>query len=137
MRFHAMAAVSALGFLIFVDPAAADKCADAQDQATMNQCADNAYKASDAKLNKVYKQITGRLKDDHDTAKLLVTAQKAWIAFRDAECGFASAGVAGRSIQPMVRAQCLDSVTQDRIKSLNTYLNCEEGAMSCPVPPAD
>jgi uncharacterized protein YecT (DUF1311 family) len=133
-----MAAVSALGFLIFVDPAAAvDKCADAQDQATMNQCADKAYKASDAKLNKVYKQITGRLKDDHDTAKLLVTAQKAWIAFRDAECGFASAGVAGGRIQPMVRAQCLDGVTQDRIKSLNTYLNCEEGDMSCPVPPAD
>ncbi|WP_260694174.1 lysozyme inhibitor LprI family protein [Rhizobium laguerreae] len=35
-------------------------------------------------MNRVYKEIEGRLKDDADTTKLLVATQKAWIAFRDA-----------------------------------------------------
>jgi uncharacterized protein YecT (DUF1311 family) len=138
MRFSVAATFSALGLLALVtSAAAADNCADAQDQATMNQCADKAYKASDAKLNKLYRQITGRLKDDRDAAKLLVAAQKAWIAFRDAECKFSSSGATGGSIYPMTLAQCLDGVTQDRIKSLQAYLNCPEGDTSCPVPAAN
>jgi uncharacterized protein YecT (DUF1311 family) len=135
MRFPFAGALAALGVLAFVNTAAAaDKCAGAEDQATMTQCAGDAYKASDAKLNKLYRQITGRLKDDQDTTKLLVAAQKAWIAFRDAECKFSSSRATGGSIYPMVLAQCLDGATQARIKSLNTYLNCQEGDMGCPVP---
>ena len=61
-------------------------------QAELNECYGNAYKKADAELNILYGQITARLKDDKATAKLLVAAQRAWVAFRDAECNFLRPG---------------------------------------------
>jgi uncharacterized protein YecT (DUF1311 family) len=112
----------------------ATDCDNAADQATLNACADKALKASDAELNTVYKQITHRLADDPDTTKQLVAAQRAWIAFRDAQCTFASSGTSGGSAYPMVHAMCLDDLTRGRVDQLKTLLTCEEGDMSCPVP---
>lgn len=113
---------------------AADDCANAQDQSTMDICAGEAYKKSDRQLNDLYKKIEARLKDDAATTKLLVTAQRAWVAFRDAECAFSSSGVSGGSVYPMIHSMCLDGLTQARAKDLQAYLACEEGDMSCPVP---
>ncbi|NEV15157.1 urease-associated protein [Rhizobium sp. SEMIA 4088] len=100
----------------------------------MNECADKSFKKSDADLNGVYKQIEQRLKDNADTKKLLVTAQRAWVAFRDAECTFQTSGSSQSSIYPMVYSMCLDTVTQSRVRTLEAYLNCAEGDTSCPVP---
>ncbi len=111
-------------------------CDSMSNQNAMNQCFSNEYKNSDAELNKLYKEIRSRLKDDADTAKLLVSAQKAWIAYRDAECVFTSAASAGGSIYPMIVSQCRDGITRKRIKDFKGYLSCEEGDMSCPVPAA-
>ncbi|MFJ2323694.1 lysozyme inhibitor LprI family protein [Pseudomonas sp. NPDC087817] len=115
--------------------AAAD-CANASDQATMNQCAGQDYKAADNELNAVYKQIKERLKDNAEATKLLVDAQRAWIGFRDAECTFSSSGVTGGSVYPLVYSSCLTGVTKVRVEALKQYLKCEEGDMSCPVPGA-
>ena len=49
---------------------AAVDCANASDQATMNQCAGQDFKAADKELNTVYQQITARLKDNPDGKKL-------------------------------------------------------------------
>lgn len=117
--------------------ARADDCVNTQDQATMNECADQSLRESDAELNSVYKQVEQRLKDNPDTIKLLVSAQRSWVAFRDAECTFSSSRVAGGSVYPMVYSTCLDRLTQSRTKELKAYLKCEEGDMSCPVPAAD
>jgi uncharacterized protein YecT (DUF1311 family) len=111
----------------------ADDCPE-QNQNGLNRCAEDAYKKADAALNGVYRQITQRLKDDAETAKLLVGAQKAWIAFRDAECTFANSSNAGGSIYPMVYSGCLSRLTKARTKELAGYLNCAEGDMGCPVP---
>ena len=100
----------------------------------MNQCAAKALKAADATLNADYREIEKRLTDDPDARKLLVASQRAWIGFRDAECAFQSSGVAGGSIQPMIHAGCLETLTNARIADFKTYLSCEEGDMSCPVP---
>ncbi|WP_048645689.1 lysozyme inhibitor LprI family protein [Nitratireductor soli] len=116
---------------------AEQNCGDLTNQTDMNICAGKAYKASDAELNKVYRKIQARLKDDADTAKLLVSTQKAWIGFRDAECKFSSSGVEGGSVYPFVSSSCLDAMTKSRIEDLKVYLDCEEGDMSCPVPAAD
>lgn len=115
-------------------PAFAADCSKATDQASLNRCADQNYKAVDARLNATYRQITARLKDDPEKTKLLVSAQKAWIAFRDAECRFAASGVEGGSIHPMTVSDCLASLTGNRIEALKGYLSCEEGDLSCPVP---
>lgn len=93
-------------------------------------------KALNAELNKLYKEISNRLKDDADTLKALRNAQRAWISFRDAECDFAAINTQGGSIHSMLITTCRNELTQARIKNFNTYLSCEEGDMSCPVPPA-
>ncbi|MCX5567856.1 lysozyme inhibitor LprI family protein [Kaistia nematophila] len=129
-RFVLIAAMTLAGL-----PAAqAVDCDNAEDQATMTACADMALKATDRQLNTTYQAITRRLADDPDTAKQLVAAQRAWIAFRDAECDFRSSGVSGGSAYPMVRAACLDGLTRTRLDQLKTLLACQEGDMNCPVP---
>ena len=111
-------------------------CANASDQATMNQCAGQDFKAADKELNTVYQQITGRLKDNLDGKKLLISAQRAWIGFRDAECKFSASGVTGGSVYPLIYSNCMTAVTKVRVEALKQYLKCEEGDMSCPVPGA-
>ncbi|RWM24859.1 lysozyme inhibitor LprI family protein [Mesorhizobium sp.] len=118
---------------------AEDKCGDAKDQATMNQCYDAVFKTSDKKLNELYKQIEARLKGDADTKKLLVQAQRDWSKFRDAECSFQTSGAAGGSVRPTLVATCMDGLTQSRVKDFEGYLKCgKEGDPTvCPVPAAN
>ena len=115
---------------------AAIDCANASDQATMNQCAGQEFKSTDKELNAMYQQIIGRLKDNPDRKKLLVGAQRAWIGFRDTECKFSASGVEGGSVYPLIYSNCLTVVTKARIEALKQYLECQEGDMSCPVPGA-
>lgn len=118
--------------------ATADECDNAQGgQAGLNECYDKLFKKSDVELNKLYKEIEARLKDDPDTKKLLVTAQRSWVAFRDAECNFQASGSSGGSVAPMIYSMCLDGLTKSRIDDLKGYLQCEEGDLSCPVPAAN
>ncbi|MGF6176895.1 lysozyme inhibitor LprI family protein [Ensifer sp. 4252] len=112
-------------------------CGDLTNQTDMNICAGKAYEKSDAELNSLYKQIETRLKDDADTTKLLVAAQRAWVAFRDAECNFSSSTVAGGSVYPFISSSCLDGMTQIRIENLKGYLKCTDGDLDCPVPAAN
>ncbi|CAI8904287.1 lysozyme inhibitor LprI family protein [Pseudomonas sp. IT-P260] len=123
-------------FLFSPHAHAAVDCANASDQATMNQCAGQEFKSTDKELNVVYQQITGRLKDNPDRKKLLVGAQRAWIGFRDTECKFSASGVEGGSVYPLIYSNCLTAVTKARIEALKQYLTCQEGDMSCPVPGA-
>jgi uncharacterized protein YecT (DUF1311 family) len=117
--------------------ASAEDCQNATDQATMTQCAGKAFNDADKQLNADFKEIEKRLADDAGTKKLLVAAQRAWIAFRDAECDFQSSGAAGGSMHPMLVAGCKAALTNQRLMDFKTYLACEEGDMSCPVPAAE
>lgn len=126
--------------LVLTAPAfafAQNNCGDKTNQTDMNICAGHAYAKSDAQLNTLYKQIEARLKDDADTMKLLVTAQRAWVGFRDAECNFGSSKVTGGTAYPFISSMCLDGMTQSRIKDFEIYLKCTDGDMDCPVPPAN
>ncbi|MGH6864756.1 MAG: lysozyme inhibitor LprI family protein [Methyloceanibacter sp.] len=53
--------------------------------------------------------------DEANAKRLFVAAQRAWIAFRDAECGFSSSGVAQGSDYPMVATPCREELTRDRV----------------------
>ncbi|MER8884613.1 lysozyme inhibitor LprI family protein [Mesorhizobium sp. C280B] len=120
---------------LFAGVARADDCANAQDQGTLNECAGNAFDKADKKLNDAYKQIEGRLKGDAETKKLLVDAQRNWVAFRDAECAFQGGPREGAgSMYPMVVYDCQTALTNDRVRDFENYLNCPEGEVSCPVP---
>ena len=114
---------------------AADGCdAPGLSQAELNECYGNAYKKADAELNVLYRQITARLKDNKATTELLVAAQRAWVAFRDAECDFSASGVSGGSAYGLILAICLVRLTGKRIVDFKTYLTCQEGALDCPIP---
>lgn len=118
-------------------PAFAADCSTAADQATMNKCAAAAFKAADSTLNRDYKAITARLGDDAAGKKALVKAQRAWLAYRDAECAFQTNAVAGGSIAPMIQSDCMTALTQARVADFKGYLSCPEGDLSCPLPPAN
>lgn len=105
-----------------------------QSQTGMNICADADYKAADAHLNQTYGRIVKRLSGDRETTKLLQGSQRAWIAFRDAECDFRTSASRDGSIHPMEVGLCLRDLTEERTKALNAYLHCGEGDPSCPVP---
>jgi uncharacterized protein YecT (DUF1311 family) len=118
-------------------PARADECGDAMDQQTMSVCAHRSFEKADAELNAVYKRLQSRKMDNAQAAKLLIAAERAWVAFRDAECEFDAADNIGGSIYPMILSGCLERLTKARIEQLDRYLRCEEGEAACEVPPAD
>lgn len=114
---------------------AQDACPDNATQTGLNECAADHLRSADERLNDLYADIRRRLAGDADRTALLLRAQRAWVAFRDAECALAASGAAGGSIQPMIVAGCLDRLTRTRIETFETYLSCPEGDPSCPVPP--
>jgi uncharacterized protein YecT (DUF1311 family) len=124
----------ALTPLLFTTVAHAVDCDNATDQATMNQCAAQQNKAADKELNALYQQINARLKDSPESKKQLIGAQRAWIGFRDAECKFSASGVEGGSVYPLIYSNCITDLTKARVEAFKTYLKCQEGDLSCPVP---
>ncbi|MNB92784.1 hypothetical protein D3C75_398950 [compost metagenome] len=124
----------ALTPLLFTSMAVAVDCDNASNQATMNQCAAQQNAAADKELNALYQQITSRFKGNPDNKKLLVGAQRAWVAFRDAECKFSTSGVEGGSVYPLIYSNCVTELTRARVQTFKNYLKCQEGDMSCPVP---
>lgn len=137
MRAFLLLCLATAGLSGFTSVARADDCnRNDETQMGLNICAGADYKAADDKLNAAYGEIMKRLADDQEARKLLQTAQRAWIGFRDAECNFATDDSKDGSIYPMLQANCLQAQTEDRLKQLSTYLNCQDGDMSCPVPAA-
>ena len=102
-------------------------------QTSVNACAAAAYRAADARLNAAYRRILARLVDDPGRSAF-VDAQRAWLRFRDAECAFVIAGNECGTIQPMLQARCLESLTRQRTAALESYLACTRDG--CIVPPA-
>lgn len=132
--FAVTIAASLLSAMEAQPAAAADNCADLSNQGAMNECYGKALMAEDKELNATYREIEKRLADDADTRKLLVAAERAWIAYRDAECTFSASRSVGGSIYSTLIATCKAALTAQRNKDLKVYLRCEEGDMSCPVP---
>lgn len=126
-----------VGALFFIrESAAANRdCSNAMTQTDMNICAGIDYKKADDNLNSVYKKILSLIGEDKNLKSQLISAQKAWIVFRDNECTFASSAVSGGSIYPTVYASCTEELTKNRVKELEAYTRCKEGDLACPVPP--
>ncbi len=105
--------------------------------ASINECLAKSYKRADNELNLLYQQLIGRVKQGGaywaNTQTALVAAQRAWIAFREAECALVGSKTDG-SFNTTVTTSCLTGFTDSRIKDFNRYLNCKEGDLSCPFP---
>ena len=128
-RVLAAAIVCAVGALC--DARADDRidCAHAVNQNDMNVCAQQDFQKSDGRLNAVYRKLVGKL--DAREKEQLKTAQKAWLAYRDAECTYTVRNNEGGSIYPLVWSGCLTTQTEMRIKQLQAHLDCADNKDSC------
>lgn len=92
-----------------------------QTQMELNEMEYNHFKKQDAELNKAYKQLVAIITIQKDK-ELLVKAQRAWVAFRDAHCAFTESAYEGGSMQPLVYNGCMTEATLQRIKELKALL---------------
>ena len=95
-------------------------CNNPQTQSQMNICASIAYQNADRKLNQVYRQLLPKLSAARK--QKLISAQQAWIKFRDSSCEFERSAYEGGSLAPMIYGFCLANVTEQRTKDLQRYL---------------
>ena len=104
-------------------------CGDLANQGEMNACFEREYREADAELNKTYEALRDRVSSTG--RETLRDAQRAWIAYRDAQCAFESAGTEGGSIHPTIVAICRTELTRTQTRRLRRQLDCEEGDLSC------
>lgn len=132
MIFHRFHSLALAGALLVSSPllAQSSACDNATSQSEMTACAGTDFKRADAKLNASYSKLMKSLSPASQAR--LKTSQRAWIAFRDAECLMRSSGDDGGSVAPMIRANCASELTQVRTKDLVELGSCEEGDLSCP-----
>ena len=109
----------------------AELCDNPRTQADMTYCAGWQYKKEDAAMSDVYSRLRTYYAKIPAAKAGLLKAQRAWLAFRDAECGLQAAGEAGGSAQPMIYNQCLAGLTQLRTEQLQKRLDCQEGDLTC------
>lgn len=102
-------------------------CMDAAvTQYDMNACARSDFQAADAALNRVYKAVLNRHRDDPVLVRQLRQAQRAWIAWRDAEMKAVypdrEAGYYG-SVFPLCWNGRLEQLTRERTRQLQVWLD--------------
>ena len=95
-------------------------CNNPQTQSEMNICASIAYQNADRKLNQVYRQLLPKLSAARK--RKLISAQQAWIKFRDSSCEFERSAYEGGAMAPMIYGNGLADVTEQRTKDLQRYL---------------
>lgn len=98
-------------------------CRNPQTQTEMNICAGRDYQNADRKLNQVYRQLLPKLQGTR--RQKLISAQQAWIRFRDASCTFERTQAEGGTMEPMLYSGCLTKLTEVRTKELSEYLELE------------
>jgi hypothetical protein len=91
------------------------------------RAADSA--SADAALNANYKALLSQLPAEGQQG--LRDAQRAWIAFRDKECGFRAQGRADAALAKSVRAACVGELTQRRADDLERALDCPSDDATC------
>jgi len=117
-------------------PTKPEPCPDAKSQLDLDDCYSKLYQSADTQLNSTYNNIVGFMKKNlsvaqHDNNAALIThnetslakllaAQRAWLAYRDANCDSVKFQYDGGSIQPMIWSQCMADATQQRITTLTT-----------------
>jgi uncharacterized protein YecT (DUF1311 family) len=115
--------------LLLAAPVASDDCENAVAQQDLNDCAGRGAEAADAEMNLQWKRTLAymrqRDKDDDENwasgpsySQALLTAQRAWLAYRDAHCTSESYSTRGGSMRPMLYAMCVADLTNERTRQL-------------------
>lgn len=111
------------------------KCNPGGAQIEMNACAYDSFVEADKELNQVYKALLRKEDNNKIFVQKLRAAQKAWLAFRDAEleamyaCEEADSRICWGSMHPLCYLSYKEKLTRDRTSRLKELF--EQG------PPAD
>lgn len=100
--------------------------------------AHNAHSSSSAEqieLEKLYQQLLNHLHGEPIHRKRMINTQRAWIAFRDAECEYITTHGQNERQHVETYDQCAITMTNTRIKALQHYLQCIEAREDCWVEP--
>jgi len=98
-------------------------CENPQDQLQINRCAGLSYERADKKLNQLYRQLLPKLSSAR--RQKLITAQQAWVKFRDTSCEFEESAYEGGSIAPTIVAVCWEKLTLQRTQEIQAYLKSD------------
>ena len=122
--FFAVPVLTAMGSL----PAGAEMfgpgfqpCGDKTSTLAIVECVQAKTNAADQRLNAAYKALQARI--DVPQRQPLLAAQRLWVQYRDANCGFY--GVQDGSIRQVQAAECIRSMTEDRARELEKALKLD------------
>ena len=104
-------------------------CDNPQAQMEMNACAAIDFERADAELNAEYRRAIAWARDADREARApgddrpgdqatLREAQRAWVAFRDAQCRLEGYEARGGSMEPMLYEGCRARLTRERVRQL-------------------
>ncbi|WP_262913485.1 lysozyme inhibitor LprI family protein [Rhizobium halophilum] len=102
-------------------------CEKAVTQMEMTFCAEQDFAEADDRLNAQYKLTREAMKDwDSEAdgldlgsaANALLASQRAWLAFRDAQCAFHGYQARGGTMEPMLIYGCQAELTRQRTQQL-------------------
>jgi uncharacterized protein YecT (DUF1311 family) len=136
-----MGRLSVLAFVFIVGSAVAQDradCSEAISQLEMNKCAAKDFILADKELNRVYNAILLKESEDNGFIAKLRAAQRAWVAFRDAQleaafyCKEASGGwdPCFGSMASMSYSSLKAKMTRERIDQLKDMMR-ERGCPGC------
>jgi uncharacterized protein YecT (DUF1311 family) len=103
----------------------------AQTQADLNECGSDDYKTADDELNATYQRLLKRAASDPLAIQKIKAAQRAWVAYRDAqiEALYPAENKQAEygTVFPMCANLALADLTRQRAKILKQMLNPFEG----------
>jgi len=103
-------------------------CGARSNQVELNACADAELAKADAALNVAYRLVVKQMADDPLFVKNLRSAQRAWVAFRDAElearftCSEKDVRQSWGSMYPMLWSARKAALTKERTRQLQQIL---------------
>jgi len=99
------------------------QCMDkASSTVAMGSCIQAETRQQDGRLNRVYKQLMGKL--DKSQQKTLRDVQRQWIAYRDGNCAF-HAQASGGTMAQLDAGMCVLDMTRARAVELERIANPE------------
>ena len=104
------------------------ECGEHMSYKQISGCFSNLYRKADKELNDQYSKLSNSL--DLENRKNLVTAQRLWVKFRDADCTFYEPREESDNLVFSSRSICLTRRTLDRLEQLESY-NFKKGCNGC------
>jgi uncharacterized protein YecT (DUF1311 family) len=97
--------------------------------AAMKMCSNQAGKEADKLLNKVYQAALKSFKGSHagqppssdsrESSKRLMASERAWVAYRNADCSLQGVTMLGGTGESLVISDCFYLLTKNRVKDLD------------------